>query len=267
MSIFDFDDYRDILKKELAKRKQNNVRYSLRAFARDLDLYQSKLSEIMSGKQGMSEASGKAVAQRLRLNTEETEFFMLLIEHKHARSKAARDIAKVKLRKFSLLESVKMRNDLFKLISSWEHMAIMEVVQLTNAKTTSKAIAEALDVPEKKIKECINRLLKYGLLIREDKKLKRATQQHYEWGENVPSDSIKEFHKQILQRSIQALYSTPLEKRDIRTSILSINEEDLPLVEQKIQQTSMEINKLLFKSKKKDKVYVFSCQFFPIDAR
>lgn len=267
MSIFDFDDYRDILKQELTKRKKNNPRYSLRAFARDLDLYQSKLSEILSGKQGMSHSSGVAVAQRLRLNTEESEYFMLLIEHKHARSKTSRDLAKVKLRKFSHLESVQMRNDLFKLISSWEHMAIMEVIQLTNAKTSPSAIAEALDVPEKKIKECIARLLKYGLVVREGRKLKRATLQHYTWGENVPSDSIKEFHKQILQRSIQALYSTPFEKRDIRTSILSVSEEDLPLVEQKIQQTSMEINKLLYKSKKKDKVYVFSCQFFPIDAR
>ncbi len=73
MSIFDQDDYRDILKQELSKRQKNNPSYSLRAFGRDIELAPSKLSEIISGKQGMSQASGKKVVEKLRLNQEERE--------------------------------------------------------------------------------------------------------------------------------------------------------------------------------------------------
>lgn len=266
MNIFDQDDYREILKLELIKRQKNNPRYSLRAFGRDIELAPSKLSEIMSGKQGMSQASGKTVAEKLRFNGEETEYFLLLIEYKHARSKAAKDLAKIKLRKFSLLEVTQMRNDLFQLISSWEHLAIMEVLQLSGAKSTPAWIAENLSIPVAKVKECIKRLLRVGLIAKEGAKLKRATLQHYTWGENIPSASIKEFHKQILLRSIQSLYSTPFEKRDFRATILAVSEDDIEMVEEKIKKTSLEINKLLYKTKKKDRVYVYSCQFFPIDA-
>ncbi len=142
----------------------------------------------------------------------------------------------------------------------------MEVLQLTNAKSTPRWISENLAIPLSKVKICITRLLRTGLIIRDGKKLKRATLHHYNWGENVPSASIKEFHKQVLLRSIQSLYATPFEKRDFRATILSISEDDIPMVEERIQKTTLEINKMLYKSKKKDRVYVYSCQFFPVDA-
>ena len=45
---------RDILKKELERRQKNNSAYSLRAFAKYLDVSPAALSQIMSGKRGVS---------------------------------------------------------------------------------------------------------------------------------------------------------------------------------------------------------------------
>ncbi len=54
-------NYRDYLRRELEQRVQQDPRYSLNRFARDLDLAPSRLSEVLSGKQGLS----RAIAERI----------------------------------------------------------------------------------------------------------------------------------------------------------------------------------------------------------
>src|SRR2546430_13739191 len=54
-------DYRRVLRKELESRCRTSPRYSLRAFARDLKISPSRLSEILSGKQGLSRAAARGI--------------------------------------------------------------------------------------------------------------------------------------------------------------------------------------------------------------
>ncbi len=63
----DMRDYRDILKNELERRMNANPRYSLRAFARDLLTPASRLSEVLNGRRGLSEASADRIVRRLKL--------------------------------------------------------------------------------------------------------------------------------------------------------------------------------------------------------
>ena len=49
----------EILSFQLSQRKQSNPAYSMRAFARDLQISSSQLSMILSGKRGLSVASAK----------------------------------------------------------------------------------------------------------------------------------------------------------------------------------------------------------------
>ncbi len=57
----------NLLKKELDSRKSRNPNYSLRSFARSLDISPSRLSEILSG-QRMSMKTANKIATKLKLN-------------------------------------------------------------------------------------------------------------------------------------------------------------------------------------------------------
>jgi uncharacterized protein (TIGR02147 family) len=70
-------DYRDILKNQLQKRQKMNPRYSLRAFAKKLEISPSKVSEIISGKKRLSAERAEDIAQRLDLRGKEHELFVL----------------------------------------------------------------------------------------------------------------------------------------------------------------------------------------------
>jgi transcriptional regulator with XRE-family HTH domain len=58
----------DFLKRELERRKQRNARYSLRAFARDLDCDHATLSQWMRGTRPMSLAAEEHLFARLDLD-------------------------------------------------------------------------------------------------------------------------------------------------------------------------------------------------------
>jgi plasmid maintenance system antidote protein VapI len=62
-----------------------NPRYSLRAFAAFLELQASKLSEILSGKKGLSLEKAQHVGRRLQLGPAEFEVFVLSVEAQHSR--------------------------------------------------------------------------------------------------------------------------------------------------------------------------------------
>lgn len=90
-------DYRIILRSELAERCKHNPNYSLRAFARDLGIAPSRVSEILSGKQGLSRKAALSIAERLGLSTEEAEAFADLVDCRHCRTLDGRERARRRL--------------------------------------------------------------------------------------------------------------------------------------------------------------------------
>ena len=80
------DDPIVYLSAELQSRRARRANYSLRAFARDLHLSPSTVSEILSGKVGLSPMKSRLVAKLLKLPSPHDEHFCDLISAKHARS-------------------------------------------------------------------------------------------------------------------------------------------------------------------------------------
>lgn len=69
-------DYRAVLKAELSRRKVKNPRYSLRAFARDLDLDSSGIHRVLLGKTGLSLKAASQIAGRLQMPSLNAKQFM-----------------------------------------------------------------------------------------------------------------------------------------------------------------------------------------------
>jgi len=94
--------YQNILKENLSRRLIINPRYSLRAFANALGLEPSKLSEILSGKKGLSADRADKVCERLRLQGLDRDLFILSVQSQHSRIKKQKDEAAKKLKELLL---------------------------------------------------------------------------------------------------------------------------------------------------------------------
>ncbi|WP_413575157.1 hypothetical protein ACLVWU_12805 [Bdellovibrio sp. HCB290] len=144
-------NYRDFILRELEKRQKKNPSYSLRAFARDLEMPSSRLSEILNRKMGLSEARAINLAERLNLTQPEKEYFIDLALSEHARSAVMKEMAlrRVKART-ELIETIDKRD--ISGLSDGAHIAIQVKREqyahaLEKIKTFQEQLAKDLEAP------------------------------------------------------------------------------------------------------------------------
>ena len=91
--------YIEILKTEFLHRRSKNIFYSLRSFAKDLELDPMHLSNILNNKRGLSRRKAEFIARRLlHLKFVERRRFLLLVSATSARSCFERNLAKMGLK-------------------------------------------------------------------------------------------------------------------------------------------------------------------------
>lgn len=248
-------------------RRSRNLRYSLRAFARDLALSPSFLSEFLAGKHLLSRARAEEVASELGLCDAERSFFCDLAELEGGKDVQAREWARIRLERVRAERELRELDlDSFLLISDWFHLAILEVLSLDGVVPHAPAIAARLGPETECVEEALLRLDRLGLV-----RPRPGFPGHYEVthsrrrvGREVPSSAIKRYHGQILDKAKGALVSQPLERREFVTVTYSLNRETLPRAKELIGKFRQEMSALLAEKSGHDDVYCLAVQFFSL---
>lgn len=256
-------DYRVVLKDELERRCTKNPRYSLRAFAKDLGVGPSRLSEILSGKAGISKSRALAFAKRLGLSAGEASRFADLVESTHARSPIKRELARVRLEKFIVPEYQQLQLDTFKTISDWYHHAILELFRIEGAKSNNAWVARALGITEMEAKLAIERLLRLGML-NEKNGTYEVADDFAASPDGIPTESIKKFHQQILTKAEAALFSQSVDERNISTVVMAFDADQVAQAHEHIRSFRRNFSKTVNPTEKKNSVYCLSVQFFQL---
>ncbi|MGZ3704130.1 MAG: helix-turn-helix domain-containing protein, partial [Bdellovibrionota bacterium] len=127
-----------VLRREFETRASRNPGYSLRAFARDLDLSPAALSSLLNLKKGVSETRAQKIARRLALSRQESELFMLSAVSNHARAGNVREQAKDKLNHALKARARRATIPVHQLeqIQNWFHLALLELVDVEGCEHT-----------------------------------------------------------------------------------------------------------------------------------
>lgn len=266
--MLDFlQDYRQILRAQLAERCQKNPAYSLRAFARDLQVPPSRLSEVMGAKRGLSKEAGLKIARRLGFSANERELFVLQIEAAHARSdarkKEARRLLLDKRREVDASDKP-LTLDAFQVISDWQHYAILELCTVENFDSSIDAIAKRLGLSRVETELSVERLKRLELLEEREGQLRPREEQTIS-PNGIPSEAIRKFHRQMLGKAEQALTLQSVEERDFSSITLAVDAERLTEAKDLIRRFRREFATLMSSGEKKNRVYNLSIQFFGVD--
>lgn len=255
-------DYRDILKQELSQRCAVNPAYSQRALAKKIGMTQGGLSEVLTGRRGLSVCRAATIAEKLGFSSDQSLLFCESVRSHHARSLAQRQIAKAKLNAFlKQAQYTELTNDMFQTIQEWHHLAILELTKLTGFKSTPGRIAQALGISPERSQEAVERLCRLGLLrIRSGKYV--PTHAKLEFPAKTPSEAIKSFHHQILSKAQRALYQQPRDKRHFHAVYCAIDAADLPKAQTMLNEFWRNFCAVMNESKTKDQVYCLATQFF-----
>lgn len=265
--ILEANDYRKVLSQELERRMAANARYSLRAFSRKLGVSPSTLSEVLSGKQGLSKTNAERIAERLQMSKAESEYFTTLVDLAHGRSKRTREAAEKRISRMREVAEKPLQLESFTMIAEWHHLAILELSRTKNFEPTPGRIARRLGLTTAEVRLAIERLLRLGVLRKEGERLVPTGRWLVTSPNDIPSASIRQFHGSILQKAGSAMHEQPVEERNYSSLVLAIRQDQLGEAKKLIMEFNRRLSKLLTDADDRDALYCFSTQLFSLEKR
>ncbi len=263
----DCETVAEFLITELARRKLRNEAYSLRAYARDLELSASRLSELLNGKKSLSEKLAHRIAVQLKLKAMDRDHFIDLVLASSSRDGNVRRLAKDRLIEARQHNQMTLlTKDQFQLIADWEHAAIMELTQLEGFRSEAKWIARQLGIGVKQVEEAVTRLVRSGLITVEIDGSLKARPDIYNTFSETPSTAIRRFHRQVLSMAIESTLEDELEEREHVSTILAIPKSQLHVFQEKMNRFVLDFWKGI-EHEPKDDLYGLTIQLFPIRDR
>lgn len=265
-NYFVYNDYRDILRDVFEKRVANNPRYSLRAFARDLKIRPSKLSEVLASKHGLTRLDAKPIAKGLKLDLFAAEHFVDLVSLSHCRLPSERNKIEQRIAKRHQTLAIKSIDlDCFAMIADWYHGAIFEYIRLEKRSHLPESIAKALGITKVETEDALRRLERVGLIKKENNHFVPIEKNVFTESTTVPSLMIRRFHRQMIDKAKLSVDDPSMELRDVFSFLFSLRRDQFPLLKAKLRQIQIEMQQPDVElHDKADEVMCFSYQCFPI---
>jgi uncharacterized protein (TIGR02147 family) len=245
------------------QKKSRNQAYSMRAFARDIGISPSRLSEVMSGKERISEKSGIIVADNLKLKAKTKEYWLNLVLAEIGGTELVRKTAQARLEDLRKVQSYKfIQNEQLEMISGWQHGALLEMLDLDDVPHDASEFAKRLDITTSQCEDSLRRLenLKF---IKKDKDRWVTTFDLAVSMADVPSMAVRKFHRQIMDKGITSIMEDDVADRELNSVVLAVAKSRMPEFKNAIRKFFGE-----FITQRgddpKDELYALSVQFFPV---
>ncbi len=260
----------EILSSHFKKKQKENEYFSLRLFARNVGLSPSYLSLIFSGKRKLQLKYLGPICEALDLDKEtQNEVYSLFIKENSHLNKGKHFINdRMTENPSKKKESIVLQNrKMLSALNPWYNLAVLDATLLKDFDGTREWISKKLNLSLEQINEAVDKLLDLGLLVEEDKGLKKVDKT-IEFRSSKSPAYIREHHSQYMDVAKNILKENTdeefLEERLISglTVVLSQN---------KAQDIKARLNRLLYEiieeseqDSNTTEVYRFSVQFFPI---
>lgn len=140
------------LLQDLAARRARNARYSLRAFARDLDVDHSTLSQLLRGKRPATERAVRLLGERLKLEAPLIEAYVALELCAGGQHASSAEVARV-------------AQDLGRVMGDPLHFELFDAVRRGDAPAGARPFAARLGTSVDALNVALHRLLRLDLVV------------------------------------------------------------------------------------------------------
>ncbi len=246
-------DYRDILEQDFQTKKLRNRYYSLRCYARDLELNNSSLSHIFSKERHLPEKEISSVLSKLNLTKEqETLFKKSFTDHK------------IKLDKLqNIPRTPPPKNIPDELIPHWNELIALSFLLIEKKGKTVKSISQYFGISLEDTQALIQKLKDNKLIAIDQNGCIQRTTQKYLLDYPGESKELQSFHTRGLQEAIKKLKSTPVKEKDFSTTFITLSKKQIYLYKKLIREF---LDKLiaLSESEETDELYQISISLSPL---
>lgn len=238
------------LQDSFTEMRVRNPAFSMRAFAKRLDLNPSAVSEILKGKRRVSKKLAQRMLLRVCADGKEAQKILDLFDSQQI-SDDSRNHSVVPV-------------DQFQMIAGWQHFAIHSLVETKNFKSEPQWIARRLGLRESEVIDALLRMERVGL-IEWDRKKKKILQSRpqYATPQDVASSALRASHLQDLEMARRKIEEIAVELREFTSVTMGIDSKKIPVAKKMIREFRDKLAGYL-ETGQQDQVYKMCLHFFPL---
>jgi len=252
----------NILNEEFSRRVEKNTRYSMRAFAKQLEIHPSALSRILAGKQRMSTGSALTISNKIGLSGDTCRLFLQSVIEEQKSVDVAELGAAVEMPDLKV-HPHKISEENYAIIAQLMCLALRELMMTIDFKPDPKWIAERLGLSVDQVQQYIKTLLEAGLM--EEKDGQYVYKDRHLTAVNPQSSSAvrQNLQNEILVKATESLHKDPFDRRAHYGMTMAINPERLETANKMILDFLETLCDFLEVGERKE-VYQLAVQLFPL---
>jgi uncharacterized protein (TIGR02147 family) len=250
---------RMLLIKEFQNRKSKNPSYSLRAFARYLDLFPSALSELLNAKRPVSVRVGEKILQRLPVSADEMLNLLSALKKGAWERKARRTPWDESLDS----AFTHMDMDSFRLVSDWYYFGILSLAETAGFRDDAAWVSARLGITVFEAKDGLQRLTRLGLLRPNQQGQLAPTGAQLATTTDIPNIALRRSLHQNLDLARLSLDRDGVNARDFSSITMAIDPARISEAKKLIKKFRRNLCRLLESGEKKE-VYNLNIELFPL---
>lgn len=202
------------------------------------------------------------MCKRLGFSVKESIYFCDLVDKEHARSRTQKSAAARRVRTANLnKDQERLATDTFSVIAEWYHLAVLELLTLKGHDSTVATLAPRLGITPIQAQAALDRLERLDM-VRKNGQSYIATKTRTLLAGGIPSEAVRRFHRQYLERAALALDRQHMDEREFGTVVLSIDNSRLPELKERLAALRDEFCSEARAHSEKDQLYCYAFQLY-----
>lgn len=264
--IFDYDDYRDLIKDYYFAHKKRNSLYSFNTLGKMLGLDASHAYYIVQKKRNLPVHAVPAAKKLLGLEGRSASYFDLLLVASRTKSDKKKNEI---LQKAFQLRDVKrhlLENNEIKYLSEWWTVIVRALIEVKHGKIDVSEIANSLIPPitEEQAKESIELLKSLGFIKPISEERVKLSDPHITIQGAEKAEAIRNFQSKVMQFGIRSLKEIQPDERDISTITMAVDSQGFQDIKDMIREFRKELQIRVDKCGVPDRVMQLNLALFPV---
>lgn len=255
--------YLRLLTNELERRKRVNSNYSLRSFARFLELDSGVLSAVLKNKRKLPKHKIKYICDRLKLEASDKDYFIAsLVDSKKTRNKLLNSEVQSmwQLKDATLIEENELTK---KILSEWEYFTVLSLIDTKEFRNDCQWMAQRLGTSVERMKVVVQNLKLIGLIEMSSSGHLKKLKKNVTTSSGINSQALKQSHKEGLVKALEKIESVPLEQRSFSSMTVAFNPKNIEKARDLIRDFRRSFSAIM-EEEQGTEVYQMAIQFFPL---
>ncbi len=267
MNIYEFTDYRQFLRQFYEEKKELNRSFSFRAMGQKLDLDAGFIVKVMNGQYHLREKCFLKLFKLCGFDDEQQQYFETMVLFAKAKDEREQKRLFETMRSIKGVTSFQLQDFQYEYYQFWYNSAIRALCNFIDFTGSEfKQIGNSLSpkISAKEVKQSITLLLKLNLISKNSEGFLRPTENIITTTSEIRTVAIRHFQRSTMALAMESLERHEPSMRDISSVTVSINEEAVDRIREKIKECRESVLAIAKETSVEDRVCQFNIQFFPL---